>query len=297
MELSFAPESFHIGYSVHLHKAWRKLDPGPARPRSTAARSILCRANMRPQSSSAVRPPSNRPIRKSLVTLNAPLDFADPAFPGRSYRMFQSTMNGPYNPEEFGLKLGESAYLSGFTLNYDPGRGLTYVGCLLIVAGIFVAYFVRLRRPSCRAGRGKTMKRHILVAVLGLLALASPAWGEHSAVWIGRRGSACPCCRTAASCRWTVSPGRRSRRSAATSTRAWGNWLEDERRNEFAFPGRDQTPGERGPAAAFPGRGTALLMDRRAGEMGRRALPACRRRNATDRSSRTCRSWARMAAG
>ena len=54
-------------------------------------------------------------------------------------------MNGPYNPEEVGLKLGESAYLSGFTLNYDPGRGLTYIGCLLICAGIVVAYFVRLK--------------------------------------------------------------------------------------------------------------------------------------------------------
>ncbi len=65
--------------------------------------------------------------------------------------MFQSTMTGPYNPEDFELKLGESVYLSGFTLNYDPGRGLTYVGCLLVVAGIFVAYFVRfrvIRRPQ-----------------------------------------------------------------------------------------------------------------------------------------------------
>jgi hypothetical protein len=33
--------------------------------------------------------------------------------------------------------------VSGLTLNYDPGRGLTYVGCLLIVAGIFLAYFIR----------------------------------------------------------------------------------------------------------------------------------------------------------
>ena len=54
--------------------------------------------------------------------------------------------------------------------------------------------------------------------------------------------------------------------------------FEDECRNEFAFPGRDQAPGERGPAAAIPGRGTPLRMDRRAGEMGRRAVPACRRR-------------------
>ncbi len=56
--------------------------------------------------------------------------------------MFQSSMN-PNNREDVDMKVGDSIYLSGFTLNYDPGRGLTYVGCLLIVAGIFVAYFVR----------------------------------------------------------------------------------------------------------------------------------------------------------
>ena len=63
-------------------------------------------------------------------------------------------MNGPYNPEEVGLKLGEAAYLSGFTLNYDPGRGVTYIGCLLIVGGIFIAYFVRLAGPRRRAPQG-----------------------------------------------------------------------------------------------------------------------------------------------
>jgi hypothetical protein len=57
-------------------------------------------------------------------------------------------MDGLYNPEEFDRKPGESVYLSGFKLNYDPGRGLTYVGCLLIVAGIFVAYFVRFVVPN-----------------------------------------------------------------------------------------------------------------------------------------------------
>ena len=67
--------------------------------------------------------------------------------------MFQSSMNGPFNPEEIGMKVGESAYLSGFRLNYDPGRGVTYVGCLLIVAGIFLAYFVRFAGPNREAGR------------------------------------------------------------------------------------------------------------------------------------------------
>ena len=149
VDLSFAPESFRLGYAVRLHKAWRKLDPGTRQASFYGSEIDLVPSEAAPQSTPAgsfgKQPPEYDDL---LVTLNAPLDFADPAAAGQSYRMFQSTMNGPYNPEDFGLKLAESAYLSGFTLNYDPGRGLTYLGCLLIVAGIFVAYFVRLVVPK-----------------------------------------------------------------------------------------------------------------------------------------------------
>jgi len=145
VNLSFAPESFHIGYTISLRKAYRKLDPGSKLDPRTRPSFYGSEIDLVPNEYAT---PSSFPKYENLlVTLNAPLDFADPAFPGRSYRMFQSTMNGPYNPEEVGLKLGESAYLSGFTLNYDPGRGLTYLGCLLICAGIVVAYFVKLKNP------------------------------------------------------------------------------------------------------------------------------------------------------
>ncbi len=166
VELTFAPESFHIGYSIYLRKAWRKLDPG-TRQASFYGSEIDLVPNEYATPSSA--PDAKQPpqYENLLVTLNAPLDFTDPV-PSvwsfrdilgrthkyrfwRSYRMFQSTMNGLYNPETFDRKPGESVYLSGFTLNYDPGRGLTYMGCLLIVAGIFVAYFVRFARSPAQA--------------------------------------------------------------------------------------------------------------------------------------------------
>jgi hypothetical protein len=154
VELSFAPESFEIGYTVHLNHAWRKLDPGTRQPSFFGSEIDLLPNDALIKSSSAASPGKQYPkYEKLLVTLNAPLDIIDPAMPGRSYRMFQSSMPGPFNPEEFDRKPGESVYLSGFTLNYDPGRGLTYVGCLLIVAGIFVAYFVRFAIPSRRSSR------------------------------------------------------------------------------------------------------------------------------------------------
>ena len=148
VELSFAPESWHLGYSIDLHKAWRKLDPGTRQPSFYGSEIDLVPSGSWVMSSSAVSSRQPPKYENLLVTLNAPLDFADPATAGRSYRMFQSTMPGPYIPEEYDLKPGESVYLSGFRLNYDPGRGLTYMGCLLIVAGIFVAYFVRFVAPK-----------------------------------------------------------------------------------------------------------------------------------------------------
>ncbi len=152
VELSFAPESFHVGYAIDLHKAWRKLDPGTRQPSFYGSEIDLVPNEHATASSSADLAPKHSPQYENLlVTLNAPLDFVDPAFPGRSYRMFQSKMDGLYNPETFNRKPGESVYLSGFRLNYDPGRGLTYVGCLLVVAGIFVAYFVRFVRNPAQA--------------------------------------------------------------------------------------------------------------------------------------------------
>jgi hypothetical protein len=161
VELSFAAESFHIGYSVYLHKAWRKLDPGTRQPSFYGSVIDLLPSESAVHSGATDSPRNEVPEYDNLlVTLNAPMDFADPAFPGRSYRMFQASMNGPYNPEEVGLKMGESVYYSGFSLNYDPGRGLTYVGCLLIVAGIFIAYFVRF-------APGRSKPRDLEMVIVG----------------------------------------------------------------------------------------------------------------------------------
>jgi hypothetical protein len=152
--LSFAPESFHIGYAIHVRKAWRKLDPGTRKVSFYGSEIDMTPNQYVTASGLKLGAGTGQPTayEKLLVTLNAPLDFADPAHPGQSYRMFQATMPPHrYTPQERKLKLGEPAYLTGFTLNNDPGRGLTYVGCLLIVAGIFAAYFVRFAGPGRRA--------------------------------------------------------------------------------------------------------------------------------------------------
>jgi hypothetical protein len=141
VRLSLVPQSFQLGYSVRLNKAWAKTDPG-SRMKSFYASEI----DLVPNMSAAELPPGSsgpREYKNLLVTLNAPLDFSDPRS-GKSFRMFQSTMNGPFKPQQLGIRMGDPVYVSGLSLNDDPGRGLTYVGCLMVVAGIFAAYFIRL---------------------------------------------------------------------------------------------------------------------------------------------------------
>lgn len=88
-----------------------------------------------------------------LITLNAPVDVSDPRT-GRTYRLFQSSFAGPWRPgqPEFDQLVGkdrsrDQVYLSRLSVNDDPGRGLKYVGCLLIVAGIVVVYYLQVHRP------------------------------------------------------------------------------------------------------------------------------------------------------
>ena len=64
VELSFVPESFHIGYSVNLHKAWRKLDPGTRQPSFYGSEIDLVPNQYAAASSSADPRPSRRPNMK-----------------------------------------------------------------------------------------------------------------------------------------------------------------------------------------------------------------------------------------
>ena len=80
--------------------------------------------------------------------MNGPVDFADPRS-GRSYRLFQTSFQGPLQPERLDLPWNGPVdppprlFLSYLTVNADPGRGLKYAGCLILVAGIFCRFFLR----------------------------------------------------------------------------------------------------------------------------------------------------------
>jgi hypothetical protein len=137
--IALPSDGIELGFQLYLHKFQRKLDPGSGMASHYSSTvDFLDRGD-----------PPNRLYENVLITLNAPVDFADPQT-GRTYRLFQSSFSGPWKPgnPEFDQLAGsdrsrDQIYLSRLSVNYDPGRGLKYAGSLLLVAGITVVFYMR----------------------------------------------------------------------------------------------------------------------------------------------------------
>jgi hypothetical protein len=145
VRVTLQPNVYSLGMEVRLRKAQRKLDPGTKQPSYYASTLDFFPLVGKKDKDKDGKADDRKPLQEDvLLALNAPIDVADPVT-GRSYRFFQTGMNGPYPAEEVKVESNEPVYISYLTVNYDPGRGLIYVGCLLIVVGIFVRYFVKNR--------------------------------------------------------------------------------------------------------------------------------------------------------
>lgn len=147
-------DQVELGFAVRLRDFEMKLDPGTSQPSHYSSYVEFLDHHGRPLRNETVR-----------ITMNAPVDFAEPDT-GRSFRLFQESYIGPFlpgDPEfelyadqaealEGGRAARDQVYASVLTVNYDPGRGTKYVGCLLVVAGIATmfymrAYFFKPRKP------------------------------------------------------------------------------------------------------------------------------------------------------
>jgi len=128
-----------LGFGVLLHQFDRKLDPGADTVSHYASTvDFLDRGS-----------PAEPILEDVLVTLNAPVDFTDPAT-GRSYRFYQSSFDGPFRPgdpqyEQYvaDREAQPQLFLSVLSLNYDPGRGLKYFGSMLMSVGFVLIFYMR----------------------------------------------------------------------------------------------------------------------------------------------------------
>lgn len=144
--VSMPQEAVSLGFEVFLHQFIQKLDPGQRRP-SYYASVVDFRL--------PAEEGESKPLKKEvLIELNQPIDFVDPST-GRSYRLFQASFEPPrrpgdplfeqlVRPDEPRGKLNRSI----FSVSYDPGRALKYLGSLLIVGGMIWLYYGR--RPMRR---------------------------------------------------------------------------------------------------------------------------------------------------
>ncbi len=134
-------DEIDVGFLVGLNKFERKLDPGTSQ---ASHYSSIVDLLDRDDDGRAFQ-------RQVLITMNAPIDFSSPKS-GRSYRLFQESFQGPFAPDDPMYDVLVPASLrqenkpramSILTVNHDPGRGVKYVGSLLIVAGIATMFYMR----------------------------------------------------------------------------------------------------------------------------------------------------------
>lgn len=145
--VSMPYDEIDLGFQVYLRKFSRKLDPGTSAVSHYSSLVDFCDRHDR-----------GKQLQKDvLITLNAPVNYSDPRS-GRSYRLYQSSFWGPFRPgdAEFRERVGgkqrrDRLFQSILSVNYDPGRGLKYLGCLMISAGILLTYYVRFRSYPRRA--------------------------------------------------------------------------------------------------------------------------------------------------
>lgn len=141
VNVALRQDEVDLGFQLYLREFRRKLDPGAVMASHYSSRvDILDRGN-----------PPKKLWPNVLITLNSPVDCTDPET-GRTYRLFQSGFDGPWLPGEAefdrlveGDRSRDRVYLSRLSVNYDPGRRLKHLGCLMIVVGIVIVYYLRPR--------------------------------------------------------------------------------------------------------------------------------------------------------
>ncbi len=134
VSLICAQNTIALNFAVRLNRFNNRLDPG------TSMASHY--------SSNASLEEDGKIVAENLnVLMNQPIDIFEPGTK-QVWRLFQTSYNGPYmNPKAVenteGKEPRDVFYVSTFTVYYSPGRGLLYLGCLLIVLGIGIMYSMK----------------------------------------------------------------------------------------------------------------------------------------------------------
>jgi ABC-type transport system involved in cytochrome c biogenesis permease subunit len=142
-----------LGVDVRLRQFHRILYPGTRNPDEASQYASL--VDVTDRSTGKPIEYKGRPLSEQRIAMNAPLDFTQPGT-GHTYRLFQwSNSREAQPPEKLGLRPQEGEdliYMAYLRVASDPGRGLKYAGCILVVAGVFLRYFVRIKPAALVVG-------------------------------------------------------------------------------------------------------------------------------------------------
>jgi hypothetical protein len=109
-----------LGFEIKLERAEQTVDPGTRSPASYTSYVQLFDAE------------NGINGKREIVTMNEPLQH-------RGYKFYQSS----YNFLDTYDSAGKPVSVSGFTVGYDPGLELKYIGSLMLGLGIFTMFYMK----------------------------------------------------------------------------------------------------------------------------------------------------------
>lgn len=112
LQVSFSKDRLELPFKIHLNKFTMGTDPGTDKPATY-------------ESEVTVADPENPQAPDALISMNDPLDYGGYTFYQASYQ----------------LREGEPP-ISVFSVNYDPGRPIKYLGSLTMVLGIILMFWL-----------------------------------------------------------------------------------------------------------------------------------------------------------
>lgn len=123
LQLVYAQNTVALNFGVQLDRFNNRLDPGTSMASHYSSDVTIL-------------------DRKMNVSMNQPVDISEPKT-GQVWRLFQTSYGGPFLNRSAKPDEREQFYTSTFTLRYSPGRGLLYLGCLLVVLGIGIMFSMK----------------------------------------------------------------------------------------------------------------------------------------------------------
>lgn len=161
VQIQWNYDTIELGFGIFLKKFEMRTEPGTRMSSHYSSLVDFVEIKKHPENQPDFsRSPNNFQTdennRNILISMNNPSIFKGN---GRSYRIYQSSYAGPYHPDNpwfYELYDGnifswektprESLYMSTLSINADPGRGLKYLGCFLLVLG--TAWFVYRKKEK-----------------------------------------------------------------------------------------------------------------------------------------------------